>query len=346
MMHALRLIGFAASAALLLALGGCDSADDRCDDPCRPLCGPCFDPMRVKTIDSYPAWGPDGRTIAYTHYSGEPFDERGPDQIWLLDVETRERRFLTPGWDPAWSPDGTRLAYVIGALGGADIYVVEIETGEVRRLTEWGSSFSPSWSPDGEWITFDTNYGDPKGANVIWIMRADGSEKTDISEHGIGEWRHPDWCSTGEIVHLRYIDGVVFEEIFVMDSRGGNARRLTSDDRSDRHPACSPDGRRIAWDSYGSGDDPTSGIWVMDADGGSKRQITRYGGFPSWSPDGQRVVYYGLLEDPLASGSTYRPGVLFLMNADGSGKQQLTAPEDYEDYSRSDSARGAALRTY
>ena len=181
--------------------------------------------------------------------------------------------------------------------------------------------FFPSWSPDGKKLAFDTNHNDPRGANAIWIMDADGSNKKDISIHGTGEWRQPVWSpDTIHILHLRYIsyDNSPAPELFIMDTTGENAIRITENDFSDRHADWSPDGKYIAWQSIGKGNDPRSGVWRMNADGSNPLQLTYGGGNPSWSSNGTQIVYYQQYND-----ST---GTLWIMNTDGSDQQPLTTP--------------------
>jgi Tol biopolymer transport system component len=143
-----------------------------------------------------------------------------------------------------------------------------------------------------------------------------GNNKKDISVHGTGEWRMPSWSGDAEqIVHIRYI-GVGFPEIFIMDKNGKNSIRLTNNHRDDRYPDWSPIGGTIAWSSNRPGE-PLQ-IWVMDEDGGNKKQLTTKGGkFPCFSPDGQKIVYVGgdeMVDNPL----------LWVMDADGGNKYQLT----------------------
>ena len=91
-------------------------------------------------------------------------------------------------------------------------------------------------------------------------------------------------------------------EIFLKQASGGRDINLTDDPADDIQPAFSPDGRQIAFVSSRSGassilpygtDNPLMGgdIWVMPALGGSARRIAQKGNFPSWSPDGSRILY-------------------------------------------------------
>ncbi|MGQ3231265.1 MAG: amidohydrolase family protein, partial [Blastomonas fulva] len=87
---------------------------------------------------------------------------------------------------------------------------------------------------------------------------------------------------------------IVFDllgDIYTMPMSGGAATRIAEGLAYEQHPRFSPDGSRIAFTSDRGGGD---NIWVMNADGSDKRQLTketfRLLNNPSWSPDGQYIV--------------------------------------------------------
>ena len=75
----------------------------------------------------------------------------------------------------AWpSPDGRRVAYYSGRDGDYEIYVMDIDGGNPRRLTvSPGRDASPVWSLDGQWIAFES---DRNGTYDLFVMRADGND--------------------------------------------------------------------------------------------------------------------------------------------------------------------------
>ena len=105
-------------------------------------------------------------------------------------------------------------------------------------------------------------------------------------------------------------------EIFVMGPNGSHPHALTDNDRTDFDPAWSADGGRLAYSSSGADAD----VWVIDADGTDEHDVsndpTGPDIQPAWSPDGSQIVFVKQNFDGTSA--------IWVMNADGSGQQQLT----------------------
>ena len=287
--------------ALLLALAGCKSATT-----------PAINPT---VIDTYPAWSPDGRTIAFT---------RSVKEVWTVDVASGSVTKLADGVLPAWSPDGTRLSY----LNRGRLYTRTMATGDTSSVLINGRypTHDAAWSRvafgrgsnvlgdtlNGIWLIGDTI------ATPRQVFRADDATLADIN---MLAWSPAD-STIAFMSHV--IEGA--EEIYLFHLRDSSLVLLTSGALLNRDPAWSPDGRSIAWARASAGDtNPASGIWVMDQDGLHQRHVVS-GGVkettalsPAWSPTGQQIVYSGYNDDS----DTF---TLWVVNADGTAKHQVTRP--------------------
>ncbi len=117
---------------------------------------------------------------------------------------------------------------------------------------------------------------------------------------------------TGEVVNLcSVLAAVPFSDGSVPDSL---ERHYVS--RTSVEPARSPDGTKVAFGSFRDGNRE---IYVMDADGGDPVNLTRHDAYdsnPAWSPDGRRIAFQSERDGGVPH--------IFVMNADGSGLEQLT----------------------
>ena len=231
-------------------------------------------------------------------------------EIVVMTTDGSRVTNLTQSWaddvSPVWSPDGLRIAFVTlrdtpagkWGMGPGSIYLIDFDptagrAGGLFRLTDGtGDDGWPTWSPDGQWIVFESDRG---GDREIWRIRVDGSDLTRLT-NSPGEDRHPDWAPDGTRIAFTSERGGD-KDIWVMAADGSNPVNLTHSAGRDRYPAWSPDGRRLAFNTLRDGNQE---IYIMNADGSEPWNVTRspsIEGLADWSPDGQRMVLYSDLDD-------------------------------------------------
>jgi serine/threonine protein kinase len=144
----------------------------------------------------------------------------------------------------------------------------------------------------------------------------------------------------GKIAFVSDRDGSGYDQIFVMDSDGGNVTQLTFDETDKSWPMWSPDGSQILYAADGGlGLYNTAlnlDIWVMDADGSNQTNLTQTKGVdedPIWSPDGSKIVFVSH-----RFGGTRQ---LTVMNTDGSDQQRVSI--EFEEYNPTFSPDGNTL---
>jgi Tol biopolymer transport system component/DNA-binding winged helix-turn-helix (wHTH) protein len=279
-----------------------------------------------------PGWTPDGKWVAIPQ-----MDSPLGSSIWAIAIDTGERRRLTtfaaragegryPLGDsrPAFSPDGRSLAFCRKVHDS--VYELHVQPltrdlrpdGEARLVTDrpYAGFDSPDWTPDGRDIVFSA--GAPQS---LWRVAASGRQaprRLGYSAAVLG----PAMSRTSP--RLSYVWHLMNVNIWRLAVHTGERKPLISSAPSvwDRnvHPQYSPDGRKIAFDSFRTGDPE---VWTCDADGTNCQQLTKFqgpfGGTPRWSPDGHWIAF-----DSRASGNPE----IYVMAADGGSPRRLTDSPD------------------
>jgi Tol biopolymer transport system component len=236
------------------------------------------------------AWAPDGERLAYGAESlgGNPVI----NGLYVLDLATGKSRQIRPfkrssgygGWyEIAWSPNGKRIAYVSREFQGASrIVIVDADGSHATILATGDAQFAgwPSWSPDGTRIAYATtrvaDRGEPTAPvdGSIYVIRSDGTQRQLIAEHGTA----PAWSPDG--TRIAYLTGCGPPPF--RPTRPTGIRLVTPVGRDVTKPTAnagcatvgvagapvwSPDATKIALAN-------TTGVYVMDADGGNLVQLT------------------------------------------------------------------------
>ena len=291
-------------------------------------------PLRLtddKAEDRSPAWSPDGRQIAFMRFGSQP--EGAADVMLAPPIGGPGRRLaridspLRIGgqwWSSlslAWSPDGKHLAVVARDSPRAPygIFLLSVDTGEKRRLTQprvsTGLDLSPDFSPDGQKVAFVR--WTASSVAEIYVVRVTGGQPERVTDLGayIGGLA---WTSDGrEIIFSAGLQAG--GALYRIPASGGNPRQVAAAGEAYGKPALAPQARRLAYPRFVF----DYNIWRIDfASAGVRKPMrpliasTRTDVSGRFSPDGKRIVF-----------ASNRSGTMeiWVCDADGSNALQLTS---------------------
>jgi Tol biopolymer transport system component len=195
------------------------------------------------------------------------------------------------------------IAYSVPDGKRSEIFTMTPAGNARRRLTTTGSSRNPAWSRDGKMIAFDrTRSGG--GSRSLYVMKADGSRVRRVPTGRIQAY-NPSWSRTGRKLVFQGCRGNAACEksaIFVVGIRGGGLKRIAENGGD---PVWSPGGTWIAYQGKLADADGCSTLLRVKPTGRGRRAVLprepdshgtcSWGGIGAdFSPDGRRLVYYGL----------------------------------------------------
>ncbi len=273
----------------------------------------CAAPSYACGVDSF-VWSADGTQIAYL--AGHPASPNAPTSLalYLVDANGNDPRQLASCGDcagPSWSPDGSRIAVTRATGKAQDLWLVNVKTGTLRRLTDCASGNacadeSAEWSPGGQAIVFSRWV---KGhVASIYTVRPGGTQLTLIA--AVAGAQSPQWSPDGRKITFQADNG-----IYTVNADGTQLRHIVAAGPGAKAPSWSPDGTKLLYQSSTDGTEITQ-VWTINANGSENRRVYRglspAGGWPSsvWSPDGKQIA-------EATNGGT------LVMNADGTGVRHV-----------------------
>jgi serine/threonine-protein kinase len=237
-----------------------------------------FSVSRTGTLLYMPGGGAGGDQVVWVDRAGKRMPA---DSAWRGGFSTL-----------ALSPDDSRLAVVVASADGGQVWVKQLPTGPLTRLSFGGTNNDrPDWTPDGRRIAFISTRGSPK--RQAWIQRFDGSaEAESLMTHprGVDEVA---WAPDGRTLVFRTgSSGSRTRDIFAFSAGVDSAPRALVSGVFDEFGAdVSPDGR---WFVYASNESGRNEIYVrrLDDPGAGRTQVSVDGGEePRWAHNGRELFF-------------------------------------------------------
>src|ERR1041385_1938730 len=255
------------------------------------------DLLKVRRVGE-PQVSPDGKHVAFTIGDVNFDTNRVVTQIYVVSIDGGGLKALTSGdkssTAPRWSPDGKKIAYTTGK----QIWVMDNDGDHKDQITKISTdAAAPVWSPDGKWIAFTADVYPDCDNDECNKKRDEQAESSKVKAHIITRLLYKHWDEWRDVKRTH---------VFVVSSKGGTARDLTSGDfasppyaaSSGVDYAFSPDSTEIAYlrnPDKVEAISTNSDIFVMPLSGGPAKNITvrnrGYDAGPIYTRDGKFILY-------------------------------------------------------
>jgi TolB protein len=227
------------------------------------------------------------------------------EAVHLKNIKQLTFDFVRAG-EGYFSPDGKAIIFQAEEKDKGNpfyqIFIQNLATGAYRRISPGvGRTTCAAFTPDGKKVIFASSHLDP-----------------DVKKHQEEEFKKREEDRKKGVRRRYSWDFDPFMEIFEADLQGGHLKNLTNSKGYDAEGSFSADGKQIV---FCSNRDGHLNLFIMDADGGNVRQLTKtkdcYNGGPFFSPDGTKVIFRSdrKEKDRLQ---------IYVINADGTGEKALT----------------------
>jgi hypothetical protein len=230
--------------------------------------------------DQFPAWSPDGSTIAFNRITGG-----GSDELWSIRADGTGLRQLTFSGagakrEPVWSPDGRFLAFTAAYFNPTRVWleILDLASGGMTKISQGPMDGQPVWSPDGKTIVYTARSINGEDDD-LFSVKPDGSDRRGLTsapfDHSHESYRAFGWSADGSrllVYNQRPAEGFIIR----LRADGSDRRQILSDRATPpggAHGAgtlgfltWSPDEQMIVFNGY-------NGLYAVDTDGSGHRRL-------------------------------------------------------------------------
>jgi TolB protein len=246
----------------------------------------------------------------------------GNDELYMMDYDGHNQTRLTynetKDYMPAWSADRRSIAYTAYREENATLWLYSIFEGKRTKIFDQGTTYSPSFSPDGKKLAFCSSAED--GSGDIFVASLSDNDPPEAAQVRRLTFTKsietaPSWSPTGRQIAFTS-DRSGTPQIYIMDAEGSNIERVSFGGNYFDAPAWSPTGDMIV---YVSRVNQIFDIYILNLKTNRVIKLTESNArneSPTWSPDSRHIVFSSNLSGTIQ---------LWSIDTDGSNLRRLTS---------------------